>query len=252
MSLKSWLRGKIYWLITDGPVGTICGTIMRGRACDALGRVVLPEEAQAETVAAIAFGVYEYPERQLIGRWLPRDVDCVELGCSIGIISRVILSRLQPSCRLIAVEASQELLGLAKRNIQAANLSSRLVPLHGAIHYDGDYVVFANDANHIRGRVATSRHSSGTKTPCVLLNHIIRENKLQSFSLVMDIEGAEFDLIAHDIASLSGCKAMIAEIHGGEKEREEFVKTLANEGFNLMVSKHSVFAFLRSHIQLAD
>jgi FkbM family methyltransferase len=245
VSLKSWLRGKIYLLITGGPVGTICGSIMRGRVSDALGRVAVPEGAKAESVAAIVFGVYEYPERQLIGRWLPRDIDCVELGCSIGIISRVILSRLQPACRLIAVEASHELLDLAMRNIKTAGFSSRFVPTHGAVHYEGDYVIFANDADHIRGKVATSEHNNGTKTPCASLKRIIQRYSLDKYSLVMDIEGSEFGVLEQDSESLAACQAIIAEVHGDDNAKEDFTRRVINCGFTLAEVKHSVCAYVR-------
>jgi FkbM family methyltransferase len=244
-SLKSWLRGKIYWLITDGPVGTICGTIMRGRACDTLGRVAVPEEAKAETVAAIIFGVYEYPERLLISRWLPNDLDCVELGCSIGVISRVILSKLNPACRLIAVEASEKLLDLTRKNLQTVGAFSRFTAIHRAVHYEGETVIFASQMDHIRGRIATSGHSNGTKTPCITLKQLIEGNSLQKFSLVMDIEGSEFDVVERDSDSLTGCQAIIAEVHGDQSAKKYFTRRILNCGFALAEVKHSVCAYVR-------
>jgi len=101
-------------MVPKGPCGLATGAILRGRAFDRLGRVAPPRKARADTITAIVYGVYEYPERVLIGRWLPTDMDCVELGCSIGDISRVVLSKLEPDYLLVAVEASQELLDLAE------------------------------------------------------------------------------------------------------------------------------------------
>jgi FkbM family methyltransferase len=235
----------VYWLLTKGPCGVAAGTILHSRPFDRLGPVAVPPGARVDTVGAIVHGVYEYPERTLIRRWLPSNLNCVELGCSIGIISRVILSKLQPACRLIAVEASQELLDLAKRNIDSAGFLHRSLPIHGAVHYDGDSVVFTNNADHIRGKVAASRHSFGTKTPCVTLKQIIRENNLGDFSLVMDIEGSEFDLIERDSESLAGCQAIIAEVHGDENTKKDFTTRVRNYGFTLAEAKHSVCAYLR-------
>jgi FkbM family methyltransferase len=244
-NLGSLLRGFAYWLLTKGPVGAATGTIFRGRAFDRLGPVAVPQGASSDTIGAIVHGVYEYPERYLISRLLPTDVDCVELGCSIGIISRVILSKLQPGYRLIAVEASQELLSLAETNMASAGFRSRSILIHGAIHYNGDFVVFANDADHIRGKIDPTGRSLGIKTPCVTLKQIIKQNNLGKFSLVMDIEGSEFNLIERDRESLDNCQAIIAELHADEATKIDFVGNLHRLGFTLIASKHSVFAFQR-------
>lgn len=241
----SALRGFAYWLVTKGPCGLATGAILRGRAFDRLGRVATPRKARADTIGAIVHGVYEYPERVLIGRWLPTNMDCVELGCSIGVISRVILSKLQPDCLLVAVEASQELLDLAERNVETAGFSSRFVPFVGAVHYDGDSVLFTHNNDHIRGKIADLDQVAGLEIPCVTLKQIIQKNNLKRFSLVMDIEGSEFDLIEKDPESLTGCQVIVAELHGDEETKNDFANKLHNLGFNLAEAKHSVFAFLR-------
>jgi len=245
-SWANWLRGSIYWLLTAGPAGTICGWMLRRNVFDRLGPVYVPQESKSDTIGAIIFGMYEYPERVLIKRWLPSGLDCVELGSSIGIISRVILQKLDPTRRVFAVEASEELLDLAEKNVAAAGATSRFSPIHGAIHYDGDTVVFDHHAEHIRGKVAGSGQTDGVTTPCVTLAQVIRKSGLGPYSLVMDIEGSEFDLIDRDLKSLVECQAIIAELHGDEPAQNGFVSKLKQAGFLLAETKHSVFVFIRS------
>jgi FkbM family methyltransferase len=205
----------------------------------------VPDNAKAGVIGGIAFGLYEYPERVLIGRWLPTDLDCVELGCSIGIVSRIILRKLKPMRRLLGVEASAELLDLARKNVSAAGFSSQFFPIHGAIHYDGPTVVFAHHPEHIRGKVTGSEQTEGVITPCVTLAQVIHSGGLEAYSLVIDIEGSEFDLVARDVESLVKCQAIVAELHGDEAAISGFVEDLEKAGFVVAENKHSVFAFVR-------
>jgi FkbM family methyltransferase len=240
------LRGIIYWLLTAGPVGVLSGWFFRHRCFDRAGPVVLPSDAKANIAGAIIFGVYEYPERKLIQRWLPVDLDCIELGCSIGVISRFILRKLEPERRLFAVEASERLLGLATQNVAAAGLLDRFTSTLGAVHYEGHYVTFVDHGEHIRGKVARHSSADGIPTRCVTLAGIVKTNSIEDYSLVMDIEGSEFDVIANDSAYLRNCRAVIAEIHGDQAKLDSFVQGLTKNGFVPVEKKHSVMAFIRS------
>ena len=238
-------RGFFYWALTAGPVGVAAGAALKKRAFDRLGPVSVPPKARPDTVGAIVFGLYEYPERVLIERWLPPDADCIELGCSIGIVSRVILKKLHADRKLIGVEASEDLLDLSRKNVAAAGFGDRFTPVHGAVHYGGKFVAFANHEDHIRGAVDRSATQSGTPTPCVTLSQLLQRDVSRPCSLVMDIEGSEFDLLANDAESLENCRTIIAEVHGGEPSTKSFVATLAQNNFSLAEAKHSVFAFVR-------
>lgn len=245
--LLSGLRGLVYWLITAGPIGLIAGRIFRHRCFDHFGPIVLPSTANYDIIGAIIFGVYEHPERKLIQRWLPADLDCIELGCSIGVISRIILHKLEPTRRLFAIEASGTLLDFARHNATAAGFGERFAPIRGAVHYTGEYVNFCEHGEHIRGKVAGTSLSDGTQTRCITLAQIVHTHGLERFSLVMDIEGSEFDLVAKDAYSLINCQALIVEVHGDDIKKSGFVEALSGQGFTLVEVRHAVFAFTRKH-----
>jgi FkbM family methyltransferase len=244
-AIGSVIRGFGYWLLTAGPVGITVGTLLRHRAFDRLGPISVPRGTKPDIIGGIAFGIYEYPERVLIERWLPTDADCIELGCSIGVISRIILQKLQTDYQLIAVEASADLVNLAEINIAAAGFSSRFKSVHSAVHYHGDHVIFEEHEEHIRGRVATQEKAGGIAIPCTTLSRVLKNNFLGAYSLVMDIEGSEFDVITKDSESLVNCQAIIAEIHGDTKSKSDFVENIEGMGFKLAEIKHAVFAFVR-------
>ena len=221
------------------------GVILRHRAFDRLGPVEVPQKTKPDMIGAIVFGIYEYPERVLIERWLPPDVDCIELGCSIGVVSRVILKKLHADRKLTGVEASKDLLDLSTKNVAAAGFADRFTALHGAVHYQGDFVAFSNHEDHIRGTIDRSITRGGTPTPCVTLSNVLQRTTGDPYSLVMDIEGSEFDLLANDLDSLEMCQAIIAELHGSEASINAFKATLAANDFALVDAKHTVFVFLR-------
>lgn len=245
-TLGNMVRGFVYWALTAGPVGVAVGKLLRHHAFDQHGPVAVPSGTKPDVIGGIVFGIYEYPERVLIERWLPPGADCIELGCSIGVISRVILHKLQTDYQLIAVEASADLVNLAEKNVAAAGFSSRFKSMHGAVHYHGDHVIFEEHEEHIRGKVATQDKTSSISVPCTTLSRVIKSNSLGMYSLVMDIEGSEFDVITKDSESLLTCQAIIAEVHGDAQKRAHFVDSVTKCGFKLVEVKHSVFAFVRT------
>jgi len=238
-------RGFVYWALTAGPVGVVVGRLMRHHAFDRHGPVAVPSGTKPDVIGGIVLGVYEYPERVLIERWLPPGADCIELGCSIGVISRVILHKLQTDHQLIAVEASVDLVGLAEKNVAAAGFSSRFRVIYGAVHYHGDHVIFEKHKEHIRGRISTQQKTGGITVPCTTLSRVIESGSVGMYSLVMDIEGSEFDVITEDTESLVNCQAIIAEVHGDTKSKNDFIENIEELGFKLAEAKHSVFAFVR-------
>ena len=107
-------------------------------------------------------------------------------------------------------------------------------------------MAFSNDKDHIRGRIDQSNSQVGTPTQCVTLSQLLKHAEAQPYSLVMDIEGSEFDLLAHDTESLVNCRAIIVELHGSKSSNETFASTLAEHSFTLAEAKHSVFAFVKN------
>ena len=63
----------------------------------------------ASSKAALFWRLYESAEIRYVNRWLSPDLDVVELGSSIGVVSSHIRRRLKPDRRLICVECDGEL-----------------------------------------------------------------------------------------------------------------------------------------------
>lgn len=73
--------------------------------------------AHPALVASIFWGLYESAEIRFVRRYLDPDLDCLELGSGIGLVSRVIAVSLRPGRRLVCVEPREDLLACARENV---------------------------------------------------------------------------------------------------------------------------------------
>ena len=75
-----------------------------------------------ETKAALFWGIYERAEIDFVQRHLNGDLDVVELGGSIGVLSCAILRGMVDSAKLVTVEADPALTGLLDQNLASRSL----------------------------------------------------------------------------------------------------------------------------------
>lgn len=243
-----FLRACAYKALSESWLTTLVGRCFSERAFDKFGPVQTPPGCSNSLTSGIVFGIYEYSERFLIRRHLPSNLDVVELGASIGIVSREILRKLDASRRLIAVEALPALAKLARHNISAAYPGRDCQLVEAAIAYGTDRVSFDSGAEHISGRIANDpglKGEASTTVKAQSLSWILDHFSVGEFSLVMDIEGAEYALVANDSGSLKRCRCLIAELHGTVQQKEMLHATLVTAGMRLIEAKHSVVAYRR-------
>jgi ubiquinone/menaquinone biosynthesis C-methylase UbiE len=86
--------------------------------------------ADPSMVSSIFFGLFESAEIRFVRRYVASDLDCLELGSGIGLVSRAIAETLQPGRLLVCVEPRADLLVCAKENIRsvAQRLRCRYIP----------------------------------------------------------------------------------------------------------------------------
>lgn len=245
--IMTWIRGFIYKMLTSGPPAWIIGKLFSKMAFDRNGWVTLPEHSDFKLVSSIIFNVYEYPERVLIKRYLPSDLPCIELGASLGIISREILAKLDTNNLLFSVEAMPNLIKYAQINMERVSDHRRFLVKQAAIYYRGPEAIFSSGLTNLDGRVSRGSGINDIVVPAITLHGITDEFIKGSFSLVLDIEGAEYQITECDIQSLRNCQCMIAELHGSDADREQFCGSVGNAGLKLVERKHAVYAFIRQN-----
>lgn len=202
-----WLEALPHnlWEWRHGPNYPLDGTTFR-----------LPPRSPLLARKAIRRGLYEGPERRMVARWLPRDLPVIELGGSYGIVSHAIRRHIAPETDLTIVEANPALLQICRANVGLAGAAQRTEVIGAALAYGAETVRFAvTDTLHTSHVAKAGDSGSGlVEVPAVSLAGLVaRKGIAGDFSLVCDIEGAEFDLLQNDAAALARCAVIVMEIH---------------------------------------
>jgi FkbM family methyltransferase len=236
------IRNLIYQFLCHSWFSQIVGRLLPGDIPTRIGWIKPPVGTSAEIKSKLLFGLYEYPERLLIKKHLPSDLDCIELGSSIGYISNHIARKLEKQCQITLVEALPQNMELLLLNTTMMRQYKKVRLICKAISYSGETVDFHIAESHLGGGIEAT--GKIVNLPATKLGDLLNQNS--RFSLVMDIEGAEHELA--EAADLSYCDCIIAEIHGTSQQIELFVRRVENSGLKLVEQKHSVFAFKRDPV----
>ena len=220
----------------------------RGVRIDTSSPSVLPSSK-----AALFWGIYESAEARFVTGHLRRDLDVLELGSSLGVISAQIARRVGPSGRLICVEANPHLIGVIEKNVRQNCARARARVVHGALSYDGGEkqgrVAFALDADNTTSRLADGEAGGGVvRVPAVTLGGLLKEHEVGEYALVSDVEGAEIGFIESE-GELARCRQLIIELHetdwrGRHYTVENMRETLERRhGFQVRAQHGPVFVF---------
>jgi FkbM family methyltransferase len=218
--------------------------LARGRGLQAYGiPIYVPSDIPWDVFKQIIRGHYEIAEKTLIERHLPPDLPVIELGGSIGVISAIIRRRLQPAAPMVVVEANPRIVDLCKKN--AASGAGRVEVLNAAISYAGGSIGFAASDDYLSGRIADRPDTASVVVETTTLAAVSRS--FEEFSLVMDIEGAEYDVFENDVDALRRCRLAIVEIHPDASRTEEyFLKLAERSGFKMIDREADVLALARA------
>lgn len=209
--------------------------------------VTVPRLAGLSAMNALIRGKYERDEAALILKHLPPDLPVVELGGSLGVVSRLIASRLSRGTPHLVVEANADLVPVCRAN---AGEGTELV-----------YAALAYDAPTVRFRVGADIHAGALdggagdgalrEVPAVTMATLLeRLGRPQAFALVADIEGAELALFEREPEALAACRLAIVEIHpkafarSGRSEAE-FLSLAAQAGLVAIDRSADVVALAR-------
>ncbi len=83
----------------------------------------------------------------------------------------------------------------------------------------------------------------------IRLGDIVRQRTIDSFTLICDIEGYEYDLVQHEADVLKSAETIILETHvriNGEAKNSEMLGKLESIGFRKIDEESSVVVLRRS------
>ena len=207
--------------------------------------------------ALMFWGLYEHREIDAVHRFMRRDLDVIELGGSIGAVTTHIAAVLEPSRRLISVEANPAVIDQLEHSVRLNSPSCRLTVVNAAFAHDHREDVTTllavgddSTASYVTD-IEEARHRKTIRVPRKTLGELLREHMIDDYALVVDIEGGEACLLEREWGALQRCRQLIAEFHecewDGQRFRESDLVRLAEEkhGFRLHFRNGPVYVFER-------
>lgn len=189
--------------------------------------------------ASILLGLYEGAEVRLIRRNPLPGGTIVDLGSSLGFLAAAAAKNASRGTRVVCVEANPTLIPLLKRNLEVNAPHCRTEIIHGAIDYSdatSRYVHFNTTGDHTTSAVTRSGEITFS-APRIRLRELLGDD--EAFSLIMDIEGAEYGVLSEERETLIRCQQVVAELHEsghGDNRRsvEDLIELAAGAGLRVV------------------
>lgn len=246
-------------LLCMPPIGYLIGAYYRDKIphqdCVILTR---SPNIAANVKARLRWGFYERSEMHLLGPHLRADLEVIELGSSLGVISAHIARRLPPDKRLICVEANPQMIPLIEANLRENAHDRSWKVLNYAIDYNEskESVSFILNSDNVASHVASgtesnSRESHLIDVPTTQLKDLLSLYDVKDYVLFCDIEGAEADIFAYDSEAMEGCKQIIIELHQSQIKGEVLTpddladRLQTHHGFFMIARRNDVAVFSR-------
>lgn len=177
--------------------------------------VLLPAAMASESVRIQAMrGRYERKEARAIRRFLKPGTPVIELGGSLGIISKVIRSVIGPTAQHIVVEANPQLLEVCAANAVPPQFPERTQIVNAAVAYGADEVHFRCTQDSLGGAIGTATDADVIAVRSVTLSTLAALVPGNApFALICDIEGAELDMMQHEETVWRRVSLVVIEIH---------------------------------------
>lgn len=227
----TWRRGEVWQL------GRFVGfptEIVRLDGC----KFTLDEELlPANVVDLLLENNYEAPEREALKKYLDPDSPVIELGACLGIVSCLTNRRLRQPEKHVVVEANPTLVPMLAQNRERNGCHFRIV--HAALSYGADTSTFKVNDNILASSL-NGDEQQAVVVSTVSLQQLLDELSFEKATLICDIEGAELQMVEHELDVLRDRVSMIImEIHDrmvGDEPTQRMLDRLESAGFR-MVSK---------------
>jgi FkbM family methyltransferase len=196
--------------------------------------------------STVCAGRHEVAERALVRAHLAPGLPAIELGGGIGIVSCSINKKLAQPGNHVVVEANPDLITTLETNRRLNGCEFRI--RNAALAYGREETVLDIDS------WATSRVGGrGTRQAVVAtttLERLLRETGFARVSLVVDVEGAEADLVEREGTLLGErVRTLIVESHPsiiGPDRAAQMIATLRSLGFVEVARSQQVLALENS------
>lgn len=243
------IKNLIAKIITLPVLGWFLYKIFKGNIYDIRWqhRHFAPPDIDPKIYASIFWGFYENAERSLLDMHLNSDTLVVELGSSLGIVSKHVLSKLNKGALYYAVEMNPILIETIQKNTSliTRNKFIDFKILNNAISYQNDIVPIILSKNTTESKITSDSIPHTLTIKSIKLNQItsqIPPNHTHK-TLICDIEGAEIQIIKEDKNAIKKFNDIFIEIHDTSYKnitykKEEILEILTKEYKLTLIDRH--------------
>jgi len=193
----------------------------------------------------VCAGRHEAPERALVRAHLSPGLPAIERGAGIGIVSCSINKKLKQPRNHVVVEANPDLIVTLETNRRLNGCEYQI--RNAALAYGREETVLHIDSwatSRLGGRGGGTR---GAVVATTTLAQLLRETRFAHVSLVVDVEGAEADLVEQEGAVLGErVRTLIVETHPsiiGVDRTARMIAAIQSVGFAEVARSQQVLAF---------
>jgi FkbM family methyltransferase len=187
------------------------------------------------TKVELIMNKYEAPERWAVARYVRQDLPVVELGGSMGVVACVTNKLLKNPAAHVVVEANPLVIPQLELNRTLNRCQFQI--LNRALAYGMASVTFRPSSNVCISSITAVGDQAPVTVETIALKDIVRDHGFARFNLICDIEGLEYDLVAHEMDVLKKADTIILETHArfiGEEKCGLMMSQLKDAGFRVV------------------
>lgn len=254
---STWRRGEVWQL------GRFMGRPTDIVRLDGCRFSIATDRVPANVIDLLLSDLYEEPERKALRTFLNPELPVIELGGCIGVVSCLTNRRLRRPEQHVVVEANPALLPLLEEN--RARNDCRFEIVHAAVSYGVDTIKFNVDDNILASSVGgDERRAAAVATVTVAtvavatmtLERLLNEHGFARATLICDIEGAELQLVEHELKTIGErVPTIIMELHDrivGQEQTQGMLSHLESAGFKIMSREGDVVVLEKSGVPHAE
>lgn len=233
---KCWLAGSYFTLLGK-----------KKMKLDGVEVLVPYEVTDIKLRGQFQINSYEKRERRYLKKYLDPQSTVLELGGCIGIVASVANSLLRFPERHVVVEANPELIQYIERNRAHTGSSFVIENCMVSAKPENDFYIGPTIGESSVRRKSLKKIS----VPGMTIASLEQKHQLKFDTLIMDIEGAELEILRENKSWLQGINTVIMEIHPhpemlSDSEVAECRRILEEAGLQLRIQDGLIWVLNRN------
>jgi FkbM family methyltransferase len=160
----------------------------------------------------LLFGYYESAEARLLKKYFISDLDFIDIGAGIGVMSSYYSKNNPKHKKIICVEAIKNNVPIIKKNLEENKVRNFYLENKIFLSYKSKIKKFQINKDFTASKLINSKESINTNNYCNF-NYLKNKYKLTEFQSLIDIEGEELNFKNQDFKFLYKSKKLIIELH---------------------------------------